>query len=77
MKVPIVRDIAPCSPSMNGVWEEHITSIFRVKNQLSKKPAGFDPEDCITSKMLIRRWTTWRYILEDGKLLLYFQSPYA
>jgi hypothetical protein len=39
MKTAIFWDIAPCSPYMNDVSEERITSIFMVENQPSKKTA--------------------------------------
>jgi hypothetical protein len=33
MNIAIFWDIAPCSPYMNRLSEERITSIFRVENQ--------------------------------------------
>jgi hypothetical protein len=36
MKVTIFCDVAPCTPYMNDVSEERITSIFKVENEPSK-----------------------------------------
>jgi hypothetical protein len=53
-----------------SVSEDHVTSIFRVKNQLSKKPAcnKLKVEEILSSQTLTHIRTTQRYIAEDGNI---------